>query len=362
MTAKESLAELIDLNVAPFLAESLVSEEYLNRIRPLSSLVDASDVFHFGFEVRLDSTEPSADFGICYVVEGGDCRELHALLNRLERDADHEPSVARIQNCVTEWGASPALSGTSIKTWLEFDFIAPERPPLANPSFFFAVPTAFWLPKENAGSPLLWRTLQQLTGAECETKNLHLMHELRGSLPKESGIFELGVLLGRRSHNIRIGIRSIEIGDILPYLAAVGWQGDARYVERMLNYLRHTTTRVDVGLDVYDGCLHETLGLECYFAADDKSNDAKQQWKGFCDFLCGEGMAVSDKVNALGWFAGHVLDGNRISLDHSVHHDERHGDVYELSVYHVKMSVGKTTSKAKAYLSALRLAKDNREQ
>jgi hypothetical protein len=339
-----TLSDIISSNVAPFLHADISSAEGLARVKCISSLVSSHDVFHFGFETRLYSPEPLVDFGVCFTENGKENSGLRATLRRLGEVGGDQLVTTRIRRCVDLWTrhGGPALE--PMNTWLEFDLIVPERPPLSNPSFFFSVPVTFW--EQLECGCLLDQTMKLLADDVITPECLATLHVLRSAVPQGAWVFSVGLMFGRVVQHIRVGIRSIRASDIISYLRHTAWPGDAHYVQSILETIQFLTERIDITLDISNGKVAKSLGLECYFLPQERN-----KWSKFLEFICTEQMGLRQKVEAICFFPCLVREGQRIQ---SLEDGDRVAFCYELSVHHIKLSVGEFPGKAKAYLSILR--------
>jgi hypothetical protein len=352
------LTQLINENVRPFVLPALISKDGFDRIAAVTDLLKDSDTFHFGFETELDSADAVADLGVCFA--DGNCGSdaLQRTITAMTAEAGTNVATGAIERCLAEWRVFAPLKGLSVHSWLEFDLIESKAIAAFQPSFFFELEPSLVRALGEMNDKFVLISAQALLGDQNAELTEKVMKDVKSSLPHEARIFEIGAMLSRTPISLRIGIRGLKNEQIGMLLQSIHWPGNCEAVTTLARDLGNWVNPIDLGLgfDCCSGLIEPRVGLECYFSPLEEDPRAKQKWKSLGEYVVKRGLSLAAKYDALGFFPGLVYAGRRLPGKKVASPPRTHGvlDIYELSVYHIKFSLGPSGTRVKAYLSALK--------
>jgi hypothetical protein len=346
-----SLANYLKL-LQPKISPHLIAPQYWHNIETVARVLPSAITTFFGFECRLGIEKAHADFLIC-----ADAQELgrKILANdqysiTLPADLYAHPVWQQIHNFSEQWNNqdSPLYDGIN-NIWLEFDI---DESPVSIP-----VPSCFFGPQAiYSGSDSQWtintalKLLQNRDVPQVIATKLLNCFEL---LPDDAYIFQIGVMLARKSDLVRVCIRNISPEEILKYLAALNWSGSIDALHQTLNKLSSYATRIDLDIDIGESILPK-IGLECYL---DKQPKFEPKWQLFLDYLTEVGFCTSQKRDSLLAYPGYIR--GKQSPDFFPNNLERissflgsgYEGVFFKGLHHIKVTYQESASlEAKAYL------------
>ncbi|MBR8834888.1 MAG: hypothetical protein DSM106950_12845 [Stigonema ocellatum SAG 48.90 = DSM 106950] len=155
------------------------------------------------------------------------------------------PVWSRIRNYSTHWAdpTSP-LYEKADNIWLEFDVESPP-PTVPVPSLFFGfkgIPSRISTASQSgvASHPHQWvpqSALKLLLDKSLPSLVEYQLLNCFDLLPTEAYVFQIGVMLARKSDLVRICIRNISPEQILDYLTQINWPGSVSELKAILTKL-----------------------------------------------------------------------------------------------------------------------------
>lgn len=125
------------------------------------------------------------------------------------------------------------------------------------------------------------------------------------AIPTEASIGHLGLMLGRDDGWLRVNVKQLARGRLLPFLEEIGWPGDRAAAEASFSWLLDRAERVTVALDLRDGW-QEGIGFEAFFEHPPARDP---RWARLLHGLCGEGLATERERADLLEFPAVVVPG-----------------------------------------------------
>ncbi|MBD2387082.1 hypothetical protein [Cylindrospermum sp. FACHB-282] len=361
---KNSLGNYL-ATLAPYIPSQLISNENINNIQKIAQVIPSAITTFFGFECQLGIQKAQADFLICldaseagrkilgeddYVVKLPDFLMQHHIWNRIYEFGKH-------------WNNdTSALYEKVNNMWLEFD-VDDSHPDIPVPSCFFG-PQPVYAPAHTYSDtpaylyPHTWISqiaLKLLLKQDLSSAVEHQLFQCFDLLPKNAYVFQVGVMLARKSDAVRICIRNISPEEILNYLEQLNWSGSIEQLSIILNELSSLVTRIDLDLDIGE-VISPKIGLECYF---EKQPKQEPKWQLFLDYLVDVGLCISEKRDALLEYPGYIRENSNQDLFPSnlLKISRIMGPQYEWiflkGLHHIKVVFQSSESlQAKAYLFA----------
>ena len=285
----------------PKISDQLIAHKYWRNIEAVAQVLPSTITTFFGFESRLGSSEAHADFLLC-----ADAQEMG---RKILADQNYPITLApylyghsvwkQIRNFGEQWNnpSSPLYEQVN-NMWLEFD-IEESSPNIPIPSCFFGPKPIY------AHSDAQWTIdtalnllqNQEISGV-IKTKILNCIN----SLPAEAYVFQIGVMLARKSEVVRLCIRNIAPEDILNYLSAINWNGSVEALQEKLAKISTYAERIDLDIDVGESVLPK-IGLECYLSMQPKF---EPKWQLFLDYLVATGFCLKEKRDSLLAYPGYI--------------------------------------------------------
>jgi hypothetical protein len=259
--------------------------------------------------------ELHADGRLDFAFWVGSAGELRALAERQEW-----PSVGRLARHLE--GARDSGLGEGV--WLEID----ERSAGGEPSLFLA--TGRWQGHEarrqgEAWDPPWIAAVECMTGQVVTSGQRAALRRCSAAIPARARLAQVGAIAGGKGA-VRTCVTNPAAGEVLPFLAAVGWSGEIGVVGKVLGIARRLESVLTIHLDL-EGEPREGLGIEL---APRTPNEART-WPRHVEELMAAGILEPG-------LAGTLLQWHRAG-----------GDVYR-QVSHVKVVCGHDAVRVKAYL------------
>jgi hypothetical protein len=125
------------------------------------------------------------------------------------------------------------------------------------------------------------------------------------AIPSSASIGHLGLMFGRDEGWLRVNIKQLRRGMLLPLLAAIDWPGDRVAADVLFSRLLDQADRVTVGLDLRDRW-QGSIGFEAFF---EHPPAREPRWKRMLDWFCDEGLATAEEQAALLDFPAVIVPG-----------------------------------------------------
>lgn len=294
---ESSITDYLKL-VRPYISHQLISPDTWYNINTLAQILPRDITSFFGFECHLGVKEARADFLICAdAAEAG--RKILAGDNyyiTLPSFLMEHPVWSNICEFSTNWDTNTSPMYEKVRNvWLEFDINGlPNTIPI--PSFFFG-PEPLYSAQSDNPQAYEWvsHALKLLMGRTLPDKLEHQLFNCFDLLPREAYVFQIGVMLARKSELVRICIRNISLEQILDYLIQINWQGCVSELKPILTKLSSLVERIDLDIDVGE-VISPKIGWECYLGKQPKF---EPRWHSFLNFLGERGLCIPQKQDAL---------------------------------------------------------------
>lgn len=311
-----TLEETLNLIVAPYIPSQLISPAHLSHINEIGRILPGAMTSFFGFECRLGESAPRADFLACIkVADGG--REIlagqHATTD-LPKTLFEHPAWQQVRQFSRRWAdPNSILYEQADHVWIEFDVDGPP-PNIPVPSVFFGpkgIQSRIGSPVQSdvASHPHEWITetaLPLVLGNFISPSAEQKLFECFDALPVDAEVFQIGVMLARKSEVVRLCVRNITPAQIPAYLTRLGWSGQEGRLRTLMTELSSCVGSINLNFDVSDRILPK-IGLECYF---DIPQDTWIKLEQFLDHLVQTGLCLSDKRDALLAYVGQSCESN----------------------------------------------------
>jgi hypothetical protein len=294
--------------IKPYIPSQLISSDNWSNISEIARILPSAITSFFGFECRLGVEEAHADFLICAdAAEAG--RKILAGNNYSIELPDFlmaHPVWSNIHNLGTAWDTDTSPLYDKVRdVWLEFDI---EGPPanIPIPSCFFG-PEPIYSTKSVNPQPHQWvtQTALKLLLNRCLPSQIESqLFNCFDLLPREAYVFQIGVMLARKSDLVRICIRNISSEQIIEYLTQLNWPGSISDLKTILAQLSSLVERIDLDLDVGEVILPK-IGLECYLSRQPK---LEPRWQLLLDYLVETGLCIPGKRDALDAYPGYIRE------------------------------------------------------
>jgi len=306
-----SIADYLKL-VQPHLVPQLISLENWSTINTVAQVLPSAITSFFGFECRLGIKEPQADFLICAdAAEAG--RKVLAGNDypiTLPDFLTTHPVWSNIRKFSNHWDTNTSPLYQKVRNvWLEFD-INESLPTLPIPSCFFGPEPIYQTSAEQRGklsSPHQWvsqTALKLLLNKALSPQVENQLLKCFDLLPTDAYVFQIGVMLARKSDLVRICIRNISPEQILNYLTQLNGSGSFHPLKPILIQLSNFVERIDLDLDVGE-VIFPKIGLECYLS---QQPNYEPRWQLFLDYLVEIGLCLPAKRDALLAYPGCIRE------------------------------------------------------
>ena len=300
ISINNSLANYLKI-LKPQISEQLIAPKYWHNIEAVAQVLPSTITTFFGFESRLGIAEAHADFLLC-----ADAQEMG---RKILADQNYPIALApylyshsvwkQIRNFAEEWNNpnSPLYQQVN-NMWLEFD--------IEDSSANIPVPSCFFGPKPIYAKSNYQETidtaLNLLQNQEISEGIKTKIFNCIDLLPAKAYVFQVGVMLARKSEVVRLCIRNISPEEILNYLSAINWNGSFEALQERLNKISTYAERIDLDIDVGESVLPK-IGLECYLTMQPKF---EPKWQLFLNYLVENGFCLKQKRNSLLAYPGYI--------------------------------------------------------
>jgi hypothetical protein len=351
--------------LAPSMPAELISPASLAQIGAIARVLPNALTSFFGFECRLGDPVARADFLLSAAPDpGGSILAGTSAMARLPESLHRHPVWAQIGAFCARW----TVPGTPLydrveNVWLEFD-VEGTPPTVPVPSVFFGAAGGIRR-HQHLGSiapseeiPYGWVTRDALSLLRARAVPALVERELFAcfdALPSHAQVFQVGVMLARRSDAVRLCISHLSPEQLEAYLRRIRWPGPVDRLRSLLAFLGEWVDTFVLDIDVGEA-VHPKIGLECYMAGY-KQPAHEPRWRALLDALVERGLCVPAKRTALLAWPGFERDdgapdlwpGNLLLASRLL--GPRVSSALSRTLHHIKVSFEQDRPlEAKAYL------------
>jgi len=308
---KNSLKNTI-LITSRSLGTEITSLEDIQKIEDISDrLPNLPFISHAIFECKLSDGVSGTDFSIYLRPPEKDIKSWDDKLSEVKNYYGNSSIWLRISNFIDKWRDKGSLLYIGIEDiWLEFDIDSVNQS-IPEPSLFFKINCIKG--EYNEGNNIVknlqeidWifdSALKSLMLDSLKTSTKHRLYKCFKFLPVDSQVFQIGIMLPRRSESraVRICVNKIKICDISNYLKNIECLESTKEIESILNDIEKIVDDVALNISVED-IVHSKIGLECYIKEYSKDSP---KWQAFFNFLIQNQLCTIEKVNALNEWIGY---------------------------------------------------------
>ncbi len=292
---------------SPHVSTLLVSPQNFSDIQTIANSYPSGLTDFLGFECRLNGDESQTDWALA-ISGKGDARYILAdFLNNgyLPQSSKQTYEWQQIQKFSKMWTDSNSiLHNKIVGAWLEFD-MPDSLPEVLVPSVFFNPaningitahdPAQYeWFTKK-AIPILIGRRLSK-------TIELNLRACIQ-KMPRKASLFIVGVMLSRKTSDIRMSVLFRDSRQIMSYLDEIGWSDDE--TETFASLIKELDAK-KVNRMVLDFDVGKQIGkkiaVECSFYPN--HHHKEEYWKELLDFLVEKGFVTPEKRDELLRFPG----------------------------------------------------------
>lgn len=257
-----------------------------------------------GLELRLGTGEVRVDLHQLVTKTSGEPAVLLDYLSNARQWCD-SAAAQRLRAFLVAWCDEQSLFGTIFQRFfIEYDLPDDGAPPRV-PCLFFDVHRRSHDHSERlAGESLIVAAIEQLQGALNPLRR-HELQRCFDSVNGRGSIGHLGIMLGRDQQSIRLNIKDLRRGALLPLLDDLNWTGDRAAAESVFNRLIDEVDLVTVALDLSSEWL-PGIGFEAFLNAQPAVDP---RWQRLLDWLCEQALCTSHERQALLQFPGRTMPG-----------------------------------------------------
>jgi hypothetical protein len=259
----------------------------------------------FGFECRLSDRSQRSDFALNLTVRGGE--QLANLASARDLMVYRQtPEWERVSYFLQEWGQTNETPFADVNcVWLEFDIESPMPNKVAPGLILFG----YWLDtneiKMVVRRPLNWLTKKALPILRGETLPPGLERNILRCIEQASvytDYFQVGVMLSRKVDGVRLCLFKIEPGQILDYLATIGWSGDRQQLEKTIADFSGLVDYLCLHIDIGRESIYPRVGLELLYnnlQPWKRQPHREPRWYSLFDRLVEQGVCLPSKREAI---------------------------------------------------------------
>lgn len=303
---------------------SIVSNQVLETIFALVSQIDSTLIGMCGLELNLTEQKDESDFLLCIVNSE---ENIHASLNWLQAAPSSQPFYGYLRSFFeNEVNQESHFRNGINNIWLEYDYKNIVDGTFS-PSIFFAPKLSLNVFDLMHLNLAFFKHFQQ---QDFDQKPFTHFFGLLKYLPKDAVVLQIGMMLARKSSNLRLFIQNLKENEIAHFLKNLEWAGDTSSLGVFVKSCQEWNESVDLDIDLYNG-IESVIGLECY-------PKSKKDLVLFLDFLAkGSLISIDGKEKVLSYC--HDLVNQPISEFKKVfHHIKVIWDINGIS--HVKAYFG----------------------
>jgi hypothetical protein len=301
--------------------EELISSQNYEEMKRIAFHFPGGITSFFGFESRLNSPVPRADYLVAVSSRGGEREALVRLLRNgsLPERFTAMPEWQNIGRFVLEWANPKSILYTNVLgLWFEFDVADQPGDTLVPCIFLHTIPLRITTKGDKEKLSWLTKTAFPLvTGKKVPRKIRKRLLQTIEKLPKDAFIMDAGVMLSRGTPGVRLIITRISPREILPYLTAIGWSEENEGLPQLLSELEEKVSRLVLHITVTEEGVEQKIGLECSFSPDRYSFETR--WSSFFEYLVKKGLCLPKKKDAVLQFIGAEIEDPEKDFDLAVY-------------------------------------------
>jgi hypothetical protein len=285
-----SLAESLSA-VAPWLRPALVGGDAWARLQALAGTTAAWPCTTYAIEARLSPAAAQVDLALC--TESGS--ELAALAQTAPGTSPGWRALAMLSTRFDE----PSARHRIANVWVEFDL---DQAPACLPApALFVGPASLRRggdqePRFREGLAGVSALMRQLAVAAGVAVDVGALERHAEALPHGARVFQIGLMLSRRSAPLRLVVQRLP-AELLPrYLEGVGREDYGRVARTVVEELGAPELAVDLQLEV-GGTSGTAMGLE--LSPLRSGGEGLEAWAKLGERLVGLGLCSADKRDAL---------------------------------------------------------------
>jgi Prenyltransferase and squalene oxidase repeat len=305
-----------------------------------------------GLELRLGTGEARVDLHQLVTRADGDLKSLvgHFTAGGMPR---HGKATDRLRAFLQLWSEEGSSFGEVFpQFYVEFDLAKEDAPPPL-PCLFFDVHGRLENRADRAArESLIIEVIEQLHGGITQCRRTAL-ERCFAAVDGRGSTGHVGLMLGRDAHPIRLNIKDLRRGALLPLLGELGWMGNRATAAEVFHGLLDEVDLVTVALDLLDDWL-PVIGFEAFLRAHPETNS---RWQLLFSRLRDEGLCTPDEHQSLLRFPGTVVPGPSGPrwpaswLVAATLAPADHQPVFRREISHIKITLDAAgKSSAKAYL------------
>ena len=297
--------------IEKYIPGDLISKKNLEALSDFASLFPAKLSSFWGFECRIGKEDPKADFLLCITSQGEE-REIFGNIHPEEQLAESlqkDPLWDRVKEFGKVWADPDSrLHGKADDIWMEFDTARTDTYKNPIPSFFFGSQYSNRLSIEEHCEWTLNDALRILTGGAVPPALAGKISAAFNLLPAHAHIFQIGMMLSRPLHTIRLCIAGLSAQEYRDYLESLEWEGDTKQLCAFINELYTVACSVKMNIDILNGegnapFIGPKIGLECYLDRHAKNIEDKR--RKFLDYFVNKNLCTENKRSALIAYEGY---------------------------------------------------------
>ena len=304
-----SLADTLRV-LTPSLPPTLITPGNLTDIRQVVRHLPGPITSFFGFECPLeDISRTDILLRITAGQEGQSILAGDSVVTSLPESIGDDLIWGRLQNFCRHWRDPCSVLNKNVKNiWLEFD-ITGSSPDIPWPSCFFGPQPLY---AQSAQRWVIETALPLLWGHALPATNQRKLLACLAELPGQAHVFQIGIMLPRKTNALRLCILDIVPTQIPTYLTRLGWPGDANELATLIDNLGQFVDTIALDLDV-DQTVLPKIGLECYFDHC-RQPQHEPRWRSFLAYLTQLGMCCPSKQAGLLAYPGYVREKTQQTL------------------------------------------------
>jgi len=292
---------------SPHVSSLLVSPQNFSNIQTIANSYPSGLTNFLGFECRLNGDESQTDWALAISGKGNARYILEDFLNNgyLSQSSKQTSEWQQIQKFSKMWTDSNSILHSKIVgAWLEFDMPDSLQEVLV-PSVFFNPANINGI-TANDPAQYEWFTKKAipiLAGRRLsKTIELNLQACIQ-KMPRKASLFIVGVMLSRKTSDIRMSVLFRDSRKIIPYLDEIGWSDDETetFTSLIKKLDAKKVNRMVLDFDVGKH-IGKKIAVECSFYPN--HNHEEEYWKELLDFLVEEGIVNPEKRDELLHFPG----------------------------------------------------------
>jgi hypothetical protein len=243
-----------------------------------------------------------------------------------------------IQRFGSKWADPATLLHTGIQNiWFEFDI--DNNAKILVPSVFFDVDRDNRFPGDKK-LKLITKSVSYLKGEQIAPEHVKMIKRILATLPGQSKLYYVGVLLSRPIEALRICVRDMLPDEALPFLKKLGWRENASLLKTLIKNYIIDAERFVLNFDIARS-VQKKIGLEI----------TCPEWETILDKLIVNNLCSSEeKMALLNWHKIESVDPNEKSHQKILEEMIEPMGCLIRRINHFKVVCDDSAVKAKAYL------------